>query len=570
LTTTLDVSVVGTLAVWAIDDHQYSLNVVPCPTPFPKRLPSLELATGRLDGPDWSVCEAEAFIHPAGIWRELPRAKENSGDVGAQAAQSSPKKHSTSQRTMCHKNPVRWSLFIATQVVGAAVCGLVLFVHLSTESVDAPTFGPHMLALDLVQPLPAHLELPDALFAAKLEALRARRLILDAGPFQGTYALVDWGVSLVRRDDELAVRALVRQGQDFIPHVLHVPFGETTRDVEIYIGLDREALFDTFHSWGPRLERTPISARWDFGRGRVRGEVGGARIDREASLEAVLAAVVSGAPRVSLVLEERPAAVRRVDLENFEPQYQLATFSTEFNTRNRDRATNLKLAARALNGVILLPGQRLSYNGVVGERSEERGFLMAPVIVQGEIVEGLGGGACQVSSTLHAAAVFAGLNVIKRANHSLPSSYIEMGLDAVVAWPNLDLKFENSYDFPVAIKVYLDEDHVRAEIWGAGERRRVVFRREVYLELPFDELVTVDLTLPPGTIKTVRRGKVGYRVLRARMSWENGEEVFERLPLDIYKPVRQLVTIGPETSYPPVPLEGVAGELPPDQLPPDP
>jgi vancomycin resistance protein YoaR len=128
------------------------------------------------------------------------------------------------------------------------------------------------------------------------------------------------------------------------------------------------------------------------------------------------------------------------------------------------RAHNIELAASKLNDVVVKPFETLSYNSVIGPRTFSKGFKKAPVIVNGELEDGYGGGVCQVSGTLHAASFFGALEIIESTQHSRTSTYISPGLDSTVAWPTKDLKIKNPYEFPIKISVRTYRDNKRGHL----------------------------------------------------------------------------------------------------------
>ena len=130
------------------------------------------------------------------------------------------------------------------------------------------------------------------------------------------------------------------------------------------------------------------------------------------------------------------------------------------------RTYNLRLAASKLDGNVLLPGEIFDFNEVVGPRDEANGYKVAPVIAEGELVDGIGGGTCQISGTLHGAAFFAGLDIVERYPHTRPSAYIKMGLDATVVYPTINFRVKNDFDFPVVLHETVKNGVVRAEILG--------------------------------------------------------------------------------------------------------
>ncbi len=133
-----------------------------------------------------------------------------------------------------------------------------------------------------------------------------------------------------------------------------------------------------------------------------------------------------------------------------------------------ERINNIRLAASKLDGLILLPGETFSYNDTVGQRTQEAGFQYADAYSDGQVVSELGGGICQVSSTLYGATLYARLKIVSRQNHYFKVGYLDYGLDATVSWRQPDFKFRNDRDYPIKLAAYLNEDDLSlaVEIWG--------------------------------------------------------------------------------------------------------
>ena len=148
----------------------------------------------------------------------------------------------------------------------------------------------------------------------------------------------------------------------------------------------------------------------------------------------------------------------------------LGTQTTYFPYSVPNRVSNINLACSILNGIVLLPGQSLSYNETLGQRTEEAGFLPAGAYSDGEVVEEVGGGICQVSSTLYCAEVMANLETVNRTNHYFRVDYLPIGFDATVSWPGPDFVFRNNRDYPIKIVAYCDtvERYLTIEIWGTN------------------------------------------------------------------------------------------------------
>ncbi|MFA9555759.1 VanW family protein [Evansella sp. AB-rgal1] len=146
---------------------------------------------------------------------------------------------------------------------------------------------------------------------------------------------------------------------------------------------------------------------------------------------------------------------------------QIGSYVTYFNQRNHERSHNISLASEAINNAVVFPGEIFSFNEVVGERTLEKGYLPAPVIVKGELYEGIGGGICQVSSTLFNAVDRAGVEMIQRYSHSRRVPYVPPGRDATVSWYGPDFTFKNIHNQPILIKAKTIKGQVVIHIFSS-------------------------------------------------------------------------------------------------------
>jgi len=212
--------------------------------------------------------------------------------------------------------------------------------------------------------------------------------------------------------------------------------------------------------------------------------------------------------------------------------------------RYRGRAANVRLATLRLDEVILEPGAEFSFNEVVGPRSAEAGFEYAPVIANGRIRRGIGGGVCQVATTLHAAALEAGLTVVVRRAHSRPASYIEAGLDATVVDGRVDYRIRNDYDFPVAVRTKATADDLLVvQITGAEQVVPTVVRTQRVRVLPRGERRVEDPSLSVGVEVVEEPGRDGLVV---RVITERGDDVHREVVR--YAPAPRIVHVGPSAS----------------------
>jgi vancomycin resistance protein YoaR len=146
---------------------------------------------------------------------------------------------------------------------------------------------------------------------------------------------------------------------------------------------------------------------------------------------------------------------------------RIGQYLTYFNSNNKKRSYNILLAAKAINNQVVFPGQTFSFNKVVGKRTAHKGYLPAPIIVKGELSEGIGGGICQVSSTLFNAVDNSGLKIVERYSHSKNVPYVPHGRDATVSWYGPDFKFTNKYNQPILIKAKTYEGKLLITIYSS-------------------------------------------------------------------------------------------------------
>jgi hypothetical protein len=227
--------------------------------------------------------------------------------------------------------------------------------------------------------------------------------------------------------------------------------------------------------------------------------------------------------------------------------------------------------------VVLLPHELFSFNALVGPRTVENGFSKGWEIFKGEMVEGIGGGTCQVASTFHAAAFLAGLDIIERLPHSRPSAYITMGLDATVVYPVVDLKIRNPYDFPVVVHSHVEGGSVEFELRGHEQPAKVVFGRQVLAVRPFTRKVEEMPGLPANRIIRKQHGIRGYKILRTRTIAYRDGSAHNESNVDVYPPTVEMYLVAPGTDVdavlPPLaePADGaVSGWTPPQAATSDP
>ncbi|HEY3417021.1 MAG TPA: VanW family protein, partial [Armatimonadota bacterium] len=245
------------------------------------------------------------------------------------------------------------------------------------------------------------------------------------------------------------------------------------------IDIDEQALVDTLTTFSQEIdvEPTDAAARWDAEAQKVviTPEQRGAKLDVPASVKLIeksaIPAVKNGTvlpASITLSYQEQAPKVSADMLAEIDTV--LGEFTTSYATSSSSRANNVETATRAINGAIVQPGEEFSYNKQVGPRDKDNGFVIAPVIINGQLVPGMGGGVCQVSTTLYNAALLANLQITMRNHHSLPVHYVPLGQDATVAYGALDLRFKNTTSAPILIESTIGKRTVTMRIFGKGPK----------------------------------------------------------------------------------------------------
>ena len=251
-----------------------------------------------------------------------------------------------------------------------------------------------------------------------------------------------------------------------------------------YTQLASELRAPDFDAIRKELESEPADAYYvDDGSFEVVDEIVGYKLDSSEAKQIWNAA--KAGDEIKIPVEVTWPQVTGEELRGRLYHDLLGACMTKFPNSAEARRNNLQLASSKLDGLILYPGETFSYNETVGERTEEAGFLPAPAYVDGDVKDEIGGGACQVSSTLYAATVFAFLETVEREAHVFPVNYMQMGTDATVTIPAegraIDFKFTNNKSYPIKLVSYFnnEESTISFEIWGTLED-------ENYMPVEFD------------------------------------------------------------------------------------
>lgn len=399
-------------------------------------------------------------------------------------------------------------------------------------------------------------ELP-VVAAQAAEAGLDRKLILAAPGVEVTTTARALGAVPSPEGAITAALTVGRSGDPWTDLRARVRAVEGEVDLPVGYRFREEDALATLLALAPSVERPSLPTRFDMEQRKVLPAQRGVRLSAFDSLSAVAVGLASGAERIDLVVAPGPEVPDPLAslAQGLDISTVISTFSTPYSSEAKyaDRAANLKVGAAALDGHVLLPGETMSFNKLVGDRTDTAGFRYAPGIADGELIDTVGGGICQISSTLFGAAFFAGLDLVHSRPHSRPSSYVDMGLDSTVVYGSVDMKIKNPFDFPVVFHTRVSAGQVQVEVLGARKvYDAVAFERQVKEVLPHSTIVRDDKELHAGAEAVSQRGMRGFKVVRTRKLYR-GEDVVDTQSWDLfYPPTAHIVRrgINPRGAWP--------------------
>jgi vancomycin resistance protein YoaR len=299
------------------------------------------------------------------------------------------------------------------------------------------------------------------------------------------------------------------------------------------------------------VDKAPVNASISMvtsGSFAVTPDTKGAKLNTdklEKDIRTLINGELTGEVEVQAQVDEVEANVPTEALSKINTK--ISYFSTTFSGSSENRITNISLATNSISGKVLLPGESFSFNDIVGKRTAARGYKEAPVIVNSKLDSGLGGGICQVSTTLYNAVMKANINATERSHHSLPSHYVAMGLDATVDFGRLDYKFKNTLEYPIYIEGYIEGKALIFNIYSDKSltKRTYELVSETYGTTKASLKYISDASKYEGQLETVQKPSDGYKVKVYRRTFEDGKLISEEtVTNETYKKIDGIIKKG--------------------------
>lgn len=248
---------------------------------------------------------------------------------------------------------------------------------------------------------------------------------------------------------------------------------------------------------------------------------------------------------IELPVVKLAPTIKEKDLEGIDGL--VSEFSTNYSSSIKNRKENIAIGASYFNDLLIKPGEEVSFIKQTGGITEEQGFKPAGVIINGELDSGIGGGICQVSTTLYNALIRADVNILERSNHSRPVHYVPKGTDAAVADGYKDLKFKNESEYPIYIKSFADGDNLEFKIFGNTKSKEYeinIVPKLISVSEP-KEIVKYSKSLPEGRKDVQSSGSNGYYYETYRELIKDGEVVKkEKISTSNYIPKNKVIVVG--------------------------
>ena len=322
-------------------------------------------------------------------------------------------------------------------------------------------------------------------------------------------------------------------------------------NVEIPIVISTPASLDIDEVYA-KVHKEPVDASYKEGATfEVINEVNGLDFDKEEAK--------------SLYIALKPGETAKVDLKVIEPKIKvadlgdvlfktlIATYTSKYDTSDKNRVTNLEVAANRCNNTVLYPGDEFSYNKALGHRTTANGYKMGNSFSGGKVVQTIGGGICQVSSTLYNAVLRADLTITDRTAHGMYVQYVPQSTDATVVDNAIDFKFRNDRKYPVKIVTTCENGVMTASIYGVKEADEptIDIETKILETIEYTTQKQNDSSMKKGTTKVVQKPVNGYVSEAYKVYYKNGKETSrELISKDKYIPTNEIIKVGTKVDKP--------------------
>lgn len=319
--------------------------------------------------------------------------------------------------------------------------------------------------------------------------------------------------------------------------------------VEIPVNVSEPETIDMDKMYS-KIHKNAVNASYKEGKDfEIIADENGIDFDLEEAKKKYASLKAGESAEVNLIITE--PQIRVSDLGDALFKSVIATYSSKYDATETDRVTNLQIAANKCNNTIVYPGEEFSYNKALGHRTAENGYKTSNSFAGGKVVPSIGGGICQVSSTLYNAVLRADLTVTDRTAHEMYVKYVPQSTDATVVDNSIDFKFKNEGKYPVKIATTCENGICTASIYGykASDAPTIDIDVKILETKSFAKQTQEDSTLDSGKTQVVQNGVDGYISEAYKVYYQNGKEISRKLiSKDTYAPIDEIIKVGTKTT----------------------
>ena len=358
---------------------------------------------------------------------------------------------------------------------------------------------------------------------------------------ESSYSIEEDELIIIRGKEGIAISTdtLLSEVKDMLNDIHET---DNTIEIPVETKTPQEIDIDKIHS---EVYQEPQDAYYTKEPFTVYPEVEGIDFDVEKAKE-IIASEVKDEYVIELIITKPKVTIEDIGTEAFPDR--LSTFSTRYDASDKDRTTNLVIACQKLNGKVIMPGETFSYNATLGPRTYAAGYRNGKIYENGQVVDGLGGGICQISSTLYNAALMSDMEIVERRNHQFVTSYVSEGRDATVVYGATDFKFKNTRTYPVRLVASAKGGVATVSVYGIKEADREYtysFRTDPISTIPYTTKYIEDSSLSAGQEVVTQKGANGLVCKTYMTKMLNGKIVSTKLlSTDTYSAMQKIVKRG--------------------------
>lgn len=362
------------------------------------------------------------------------------------------------------------------------------------------------------------------------------------------FKLSELGYITNKEDIKKQISLLIYNDLNLINKVKqHIDIRKNGRYYEIIENIDYNKYSNSISKFDFKKLPTPVDAKYLCENGWIKiiPDKPGVQSDKIKLFNEIILSLESKQKNFTLGIKELKAKITKEILEKQGVKERIASYTTSFASSNIPRSSNIRLATKVINGTIVPPGEIFSFNKVVGARTKGKGYQEAGIYRNGNLDQGLGGGICQVSTTLYNAVLLSDLEIIERDNHSLTVHYVPLSRDAAVSYGVKDLKFKNNTNHYIYINGSTTESTVTFNLFSTKGNRRIVLISKTIGKIDSPIKYLDDEGLRIGRIYIEEEGRTGYESKLIRRIYENEKLIKEEIVShDKYKPIPMVIRRG--------------------------